>query len=399
MIYTIRTFSILLAAVTALLPHLGSAQEDLFTMSPRLTTPLGVEERTLVELPPPVAEKDSVVPWDFSHADLSALDLSERFQFLLRVNFDSRTVWSEQLPQYFKPEVIDVFSRDPGLGIRQAAIDGYTAQGAGIAIIGPVLLPQHDEYSHKLRHYEHIGAAGDTASRDGTAWASMTVGKTTGIAFDAWLYYFAVPTAQGGGHVRYDNSALRTALSKLSTLQDSLPSAEKISAVALPYLFEQGEVDDELEELKARGITVFRYEDPMELADIPVFGLGRDPLRNPQDYLFLRPAKYWGPDFQSILEADSPQLFIPLESRMLASPAGKLDYAFYRYPHPRYVVPFLAACYVMLEHAFPGLTKEEFVRTLIKSAPPTEVESSLGFLRFNTIPSIREAARLLRNRR
>ena len=63
----------------------------------------------------------------------------------------------------------------------------------GIAIIDQPLLTEHVETAGRLRWYETITLVdGGTASMHGPAVSSIAVGRTSGVAPEADLYYFNV---------------------------------------------------------------------------------------------------------------------------------------------------------------------------------------------------------------
>jgi len=363
-------------------------------LQPGRKTPRHIPSITLTALPYTISGGDTVYATDLRHADLRVCPLQVHFTHLLRCDFDSKTIWPEKdLPQHFKPAFIQVFGGDPGTGIRAAAMKGFTAKNAGIAVVGPPPLVQHEEFKHRLRRYEEIGAVSDTASDDGTAWAGMIAGKTTGIAFESWLYYFAVPCTDKNGNMMYSTSDAVSALKRIVEINAALPAAEKILAVALPCSYdttskEYARIFEQYTELARQGILP--VDAGLMLLGGPenIYGLGRDPLRNPEDYEFFRPAAYWYQRYREVLSDSSRKWFVPLESRFLASAAGHDQYVFRRYPPRNYLVPYFAAVFVLGKSVNRALNPLTFMDALYQSGVAVNVKDAAGSYDIRAIPSI-----------
>ncbi|MBE6461875.1 MAG: hypothetical protein E7006_03480, partial [Alphaproteobacteria bacterium] len=73
--------------------------------------------------------------------------------------------------------------------------NGFTGKNIGIAIIDQRLNCEHPEYADRIKHYETVGiwpnGDKDTSDYHGSLVAGCSVGKTTGTAPGADLYYFA----------------------------------------------------------------------------------------------------------------------------------------------------------------------------------------------------------------
>jgi len=147
----------------------------------------------------PVVKPGQTNPWefDFRGYDLSKLDITSRLPDLLKSSFDDHTVWPPRLPEGFDPVRIMEIGRNPGLGIRQLHKRGITGKGVGVAIIDMGLLVDHLEYKDRVRMFEEIHSADETAQMHGVACSSIAVGKTVGVAPEADLYYIASFPASG----------------------------------------------------------------------------------------------------------------------------------------------------------------------------------------------------------
>jgi hypothetical protein len=370
--------SFILIFALLLLPNAANGQ---FSKIPERKSAFFIAEQILDSIPYTTRGEELLFLQDFRHCDLSRIDLRSYFKLLLSSSFDSRTIWpKDRLPEYFRPELIEVFSKDPGIGIRQAALKGHTAKARGIAIVGPPILPQHDEYNNRLRHYQEFGTVSDTASIDGTSWASITVGQRTGIAFEAWLYYFAVPHEVRDGEHYYDAESLFQALRHIARLISQLPADETLHSLALPYLIDDEsprheEIQKLLQLLSDDGLAVFsRSSSPFGEGTF-VYGLGRDPLRNPEDYMFWRPANYWHEGFETVLANDEDKLFVPLDTRSLASPTHRDHYALYRYLPEYFLLPYLAACYTLAASSDANLDPQGFWKLAKKHGTHVNLKS------------------------
>lgn len=380
MLQTKRTYIVVLAfialfTVPALCQSEGPVGER--------TLPLHIPFITLDALPTSHANGEAVFPDDLRHTDCSGLDLREWFKPLLLCSFDSRTVWpdKQKMPEYFRPELISVFSANPGCLVRETAKKGFLATGKSIIIIGPPLLTGHEEYRHRLASYTRFGDVSDTASVDGTAWASIIAGKTTGIAFDARMHYLAIPHDEVDGIPVYRSQALQSALRHATSLAVADTGKRSISCIVLPYHIDKDaddadDIESLLEELRSSGIAVITADAQVFGEGTRYLGMGREPLRNPDDYLMWRPALSWYPNVRTVLNDSIPTVFFPLDSRWLAAPTGLDDYALYRSPSPRWLAPYIAACYTVAADAAPGLTLREFFDAAI--ATGVEVKFGIG---------------------
>jgi hypothetical protein len=95
---------------------------------------------------------------DLRSRDISKLDLTQSLSDLLYADFDSRTIWppSEMLPKGFDYHQTMGIDKNPGLGIRRLQELGITNSRAGIAIIDPTLLVDHQEHARLLQLYEEM---------------------------------------------------------------------------------------------------------------------------------------------------------------------------------------------------------------------------------------------------
>ncbi len=147
--------------------------------------------------------------------DLRGLDLSKKdlrnisVDVLITTEFDSGTTWpsKEKLPANFDPNVILENGKKPGLGLKELHKQGTTGRGIHVAIIDQELDLKHHEYIDNIVSAEQIGEPSDgEVSMHGPAVASFFVGKNCGVAPEASLHYFSVPSGDYSNWEFYTNS-------------------------------------------------------------------------------------------------------------------------------------------------------------------------------------------------
>lgn len=84
-------------------------------------------------------------------------------------------------------EILD-WGRNPGLRIQYLHEQGITGKGVHIALAGSSVYPSHQEYRDKCVFHTVIPDTDLESEPEGTACASILIGKTCGIAPDAVLH-------------------------------------------------------------------------------------------------------------------------------------------------------------------------------------------------------------------
>ena len=136
--------------------------------------------------------------------------------------------------------------------------NGFTGKNIGIAIIDQRLNCEHPEYVDRIKHYEKVGiwpsSDKDISDYHGSLVAGCSVGRNTGTAPDADLYYFAANnwviqnkflsgaekitgTPLKPGHRKYINQAIRRVLE----INKTLPENKKIRFLSCSW----GGADDQ----------------------------------------------------------------------------------------------------------------------------------------------------------
>ena len=335
----------------------------------------------VTEIPPynPLISGSGQIDW--RAADLSEMDLSDALDTLLHADFDDHTIWPEQMPPEFDWQRIMEMGANPGLGIRDLHARGITGQGVSIAIIDHALLVDHQEYASQLRLYEETPeiaavAGGADADMHGAAVASIAVGRTTGVAPDADLYYIATSHGTISGEPDFVFTA--AAIRRVLKINEQLPDDRKIRVISLSVGWESfnpgfDEVTAAAAEAKAAGIMVVSSS----LSKVHGFrfhGLGRDPLSDPDRADSYSPGDWWDEDYYMGLSMqDENTLMFPMDARTTASPTGPDQYVFYAEGGWSWTIPYIAGVYALAVQVDPDLTPDEFWATALATADTIEL--------------------------
>lgn len=310
----------------------------------------------ITELPSYNPNSSTMWQLDLRSSDLTRLDLSERINDLLHSDFDTKTKWPKKLPKGFEPQKIMELGKNPGLGVRDLHKKGITGKGIGIAIIDQGLLVDHVEYKEQLKLYEEIHSSDEFAQMHGPAVASIAVGKTVGVAPEASLYYIAATQGEYNekGEFDLDLSWFAKSIDRIVEINKTLPEGEKIRVISISLGMEERmngskDVFDSIEEAKKEGIyTVYVNSNPY-------FGLGRDPLKDPDDIASFTKGEFW-----RNLPYGNNELLVPMDYRCTASPTGNDDYALYVQGGMSWAVPYVAGLYALACQVNPDITPDTF---------------------------------------
>lgn len=294
---------------------------------------------------------------DLRSKDLTNFDLSDRLNDLLHASFDDKTQWPDKIPGEFNPQMLMELGKNPGLGIRELHKRGITGKGVGIAIIDQTLLVDHIEYKEQLKLYEEIHSMGEHAAMHGPAVASIAVGKSVGVAPEADLYYIAEThgTFDRGGRFEWDLSWLAQSIDRIVEINKMLAAGEKIRVISISLgivgFNGYNQVLDSINKASEEGIyTVYVESDPY-------FGLGRDPLKSPDDITSFTKADLW-----KNKKYGSSKLLVPMDNRCTASPTGVEDYVFYSGGGLSWTAPYIAGLYALTCQVKPDITPDIFWR-------------------------------------
>ena len=101
--------------------------------------------------------------------------------------------WPQSILQNINPQQILEDAKHPD-EMNTLHAQGFTGKGISIAIIDQRLYLEHPEYKDRIKHYEMVGhwpKMNNTADYHGSLVTGCAVGKTTGSAPDANIFYFA----------------------------------------------------------------------------------------------------------------------------------------------------------------------------------------------------------------
>ncbi|WRS26870.1 S8 family serine peptidase [Oscillospiraceae bacterium MB08-C2-2] len=308
---------------------------------------------------------------DFRHRDVSGFDLTGiPAEQIEKISFDSATVWPKELPPGFDPKSIIERGKDPGLGIRTLHQQGWTGKGINIAIVDQALYQEHTEYKDRLRFYEEYLCSDPVTQMHGAAVSSIAVGKTTGVASKADLYYIA-STAWSDD---YDLTPIAGAIYRFIEINKQLPQDDKIRVLSISNGYIEDtkgakEMEQAIADAKKEGIFVICMNTDMHGFDI--LGCGGEMTSDPNDPQSRMPAfeyrdYYWQhPDeFQRV-----DRLIVPQDNRTYASwtQNSEKSYEFSANGGVSWTAPWLAGFYALCLEAKPEMTIDEFVAVCLQT--------------------------------
>ncbi len=319
----------------------------------------------------PTYDSDSDQMWqmDLRSFDLSQLDLTNSLNDLMYADFDDQTKWpaADKMPQDFDWQRIMELGKNPGLGIRRLHEQGITGRGVGIGIIDLTLLVDHQEYAGQLRLYEEasdIQGGWLQTQMHGPAVASIAVGKTTGVAPEADLYYIANSMCNTTGTPEgNDYSCLAQNVRRILEINELLPQDRKIRVISIsvgwrPESKGYDDISTATKEAKDAGMLVI-CSSVEQVHGFKFHALGREPLADPDQFESYEPGLWWAKQFYGE-KRFSDRLLVPMDSRTTASPGGVDEYVFYREGGWSWSIPYIAGMYALAAQVKPVITPDEF---------------------------------------
>ncbi|MCX6823886.1 MAG: S8 family serine peptidase [candidate division SR1 bacterium] len=316
---------------------------------------------------------------DARYCDLSEMDILKNSDILPHAMFSNLTKRPKNIEKYFNPKSILENNKTPGLHIKDIHKKGITGKGINIAIIDQALLIDHEEYKGKIKMYDEIDEVNTKATMHSAAVTSIAVGKNIGVAPDANIYYIGGIYAERNTketYIKMDNIA--EGIYKIIKKNKELDTKNKIRAISISY----GITDTmqgydickkAIDEAEKQGIYVI-YPD-----DKNFMGALRDPKDNPDVFESYFKALKNEPRLKALDKKNRERLeteliFVPMNSRTLASPTGNEDYTFDRYGGISRVMPYVAGIYALCCQIQPDITKEIFIDAVKKTAEVEEIE-------------------------
>ncbi|HWI60772.1 MAG TPA: S8 family serine peptidase, partial [Symbiobacteriaceae bacterium] len=283
------------------------------------------EVQVLTELPP-VPTSQNPYTWEFSHKDLSQIQLGADGKYLSRyADFDARTKWPDILPVEFQPEKFMDFGKDPGLGLKDLHKQGITGKGVQVAILDQTLLNEHKEYAGRIVKYVELGTVASQPEMHGAAVASILAGKNVGVAPEAEITYYAIQIVKDWNAKPMSRTFLYMAAAIHRILDDNqkLPADKRIRVISASIGADKNEegyaeVTAAYERAKREGVLVVST-DMDRRYQYAVHGLGRDPLRNPNDVTAYEPGAFWADRYYQSGQLAPVDVYAPMDSRTTAS--------------------------------------------------------------------------------
>jgi len=210
----------------------------------------------------------------------------------------------------------------------------------------------------------------------GSAVSSLAVGRTSGVAPEADLYYFSagddsitVPLWQ----FHYVAQGIRRVLQ----LNQALPEEHRIRVISISLGWNRGtgagcyDIASAVEEARAQGVLVI-YTSMENVYGIGYMGLGRKPLQDPDRFESYEPGSWWQDRFYS-RNMSGQTILAPMDSRTTADFTGADDYAFYREGGLSWTTPWIAGVYALAAQVSPSITPDGFLELAMKTGRTTEV--------------------------
>jgi hypothetical protein len=324
-----------------------------------------------------VPDKPDPFAVDLRHHDLTKEDLSGREEVLMGyAQFDTRTKWPATLPAGYDPNQIMELGKDPGLGVRQLHQQGITGKGIRVAFLDQTLLVEHQEYKDQIEAYREIGNVPKEAQMHGPAVLSLLAGKTTGVAPEVSVTYYAVDHLQGAKNdPTWMNHA--KAIHEILDENNRRTQAERIRIIGVSWGYSPNqtgykEIKEAVARAKKEGVFVLTTSVEQDW-DFRFNGLERAPLADPNDLTAYLPGRFWESYFWQDQNRFANRIMAPMDSRTTASPTGADEYAFYRIGGWSWVVPYLEGLYAMGLQVKPDLTPEEFYKIALETGTYKDV--------------------------
>ncbi len=327
---------------------------------------------------------------DLSGVDLSAVDLSDKAGILLNSDFDAFTKWPKNLPKSFIPSKILEMGKNPGFGIRALHKKNINGKGVSIAVIDQRILTGHSEYKERLKLYEeiHYLRLHDLLERGGhgEAMISIAAGNVSGVAPKSDIYYIATDPGTmsvfASSWYAYDFKWLAKAVNRILSVNKILPPSEKIKIMVFSFAWPEGSVKGYDELLKAlseaakEGIFI---ASPLssKLYGYRIAALDRASLREPNFFESYAPSIWF--DFSSENgsgNADMKTVYVPSNSRTVASAKGEDNYHFSKRGKYSFAVSYMAGVYALACQADNDMTPKKFLKAVFETAEILSVQEA-----------------------
>jgi hypothetical protein len=212
--------------------------------------------------------------------------------------------------------------------------------------------------------------------------ASMAVGRNTGVAPGADLYYIAGSFGHYAIFPPYlaNYYYLVRSINRILEINEHLPEDKKIRVISISKGFESFETGGQtlknaIDRANEAGVFVITCS-PDRNFDFVLMGLGREPLDDPDELSSYIPGSWWSNNFFESHEWYSNQkmLLVPMDSRAGACFTGNDVYAFYRTGGLSWSAPWLAGMSALCAQVYPNLTPELFLTLAFETGDEIEFE-------------------------
>lgn len=328
--------------------------------------------------------------YDFRSYDISEIDFAETEDVLNLSDFDTNTVWPEQLPVDFNPEAVMELGRNPGLGVYDLHARGITGEGVSIAIIDQPLIIDHDEYSDNIIYYQEYNIETIYSEMHGPAVTSILCGETSGVAPGVNVFYIAMrPGEYISDEYVYDYAYVADCINIIIDLNETLDPSYKIRAISLSLGWKKNVKGySELMTALNRAIDndLFIVSTSINSSyDINLVGLGRDVNDNPEDFENYKPGLFWEDYYDSAWFNNEENICIPMDSRTTASDTGRSEYVFYNSGGLSWAVPYFTGVYALACQVDNDITPQEFISIVKETSREIDLVDNDGQLVYHKI--------------
>jgi hypothetical protein len=236
--------------------------------------------------------------------------------------------------------------------------------------------------------YEEQGRVG-SATMHGAAVASITAGKTTGVAPEADLYYVAADECTGNGSGEVDFSCLAKAVRRILEVNQQLPPDRRIRVLSMsigwsPENKGYAEIQSAIQSIRDAGVFVICSSE-WEIYGFNFHALGRFPLADPDAFDSYEPGLWWAKRFYQGQMELNDTLLVPMDSRTTASPTGNAEYVFYREGGWSWAIPHIAGVYALAAQVRLNVTPDLFWSTALHTGRTIQLDHGGKTYSFGTI--------------
>ena len=261
-------------------------------------------------------------------------------------------------PDGYNPQTVFENGKKLGLGLDEVHEMGYTGKGCSVAVIDGVLDTNHNDFKVKSNTVSGF-AQNEPSSFHASACVGLLGGKTTGVAPDADIYYFATSSKSHEAHISSQTDMLKNILE----INKTKPDNEKIRVVSISASVGQdAETQKVLEELRNSGVWVLSANEFREN-----FGYltKKDPMKSPDDYENYQICNWNDNNGKENRDA----LFVNSGDRTVPAPEnGENSFRHDAQASQSWAIPVIAGYYALACQADPSMTPDRFIKLAHQTA-------------------------------